>query len=105
MRVVRSASAVVAMVVLGMALGLLAAELCLQTVAAARAALGRRLPSLVAGSGKTILCVGDADTYGFEVAPEQSYPSQLERNLGGAAQVLNLGFPGVNSSQLQARLP
>jgi lysophospholipase L1-like esterase len=103
-RLTRAARAT-ALVVLGLVFGLAATELCLETAAGVRAALGRRLPSLVAGTGSTILCVGDSNTYGFNVDPDQSYPSQLERRLNGAARVINLGFPGVNSSQLQARLP
>jgi lysophospholipase L1-like esterase len=54
-----------------------------------------------------ILCVGDSHTYGVGVAPEQSYPSQLEgmlRARGVRARVVNAGVPGLNSTQLRERI-
>src|SRR5262249_9907780 len=52
-----------------------------------------------------ILCIGDSSTYGLGASDRerQSYPSQLQRILSGAnasrVQVVNLGLPGINSSQ------
>jgi lysophospholipase L1-like esterase len=52
-----------------------------------------------------ILCIGDSSTYGLGSSDRerQSYPSQLQRILSSAnasrVQVVNLGLPGINSSQ------
>jgi lysophospholipase L1-like esterase len=89
---------------LGLALGLLGTELCLQLGAAVRAALGRPEAVLSAGSGRTILCVGDSNTYGLHLDVEEAYPAQLQRLLGGSTQVINAGFPGMNSSRVRAGL-
>ena len=55
-----------------------------------------------------IACVGDSHTYGALVPAEQSYPGQLQRLLDerapGAYAVLNLGVPGMNTSQVRTRL-
>jgi lysophospholipase L1-like esterase len=57
-----------------------------------------------------ILCLGDSVTYGILVPREQSYPAQLEalwneRVASPKVEVLNLGFPGTNSSRLVRELP
>ena len=54
-----------------------------------------------------ILCVGDSHTYGVGVAPEESYPAQLEQVLrarGVRARVVNAGVPGQNSGQVREQL-
>jgi lysophospholipase L1-like esterase len=57
-----------------------------------------------------ILCVGDSSTYGLGSSDRErrSYPSQLQRILSSAnasrVQVVNLGLPGINSSQALAVL-
>jgi hypothetical protein len=56
-----------------------------------------------------ILCVGDSCTFGEGAFPKtQSYPVQLEnilraRHPGREFHVVNLGLPGMNSSQLARR--
>jgi lysophospholipase L1-like esterase len=93
-----------ALIVLGLAAALLAAEVLLQAGAAYRRWSGTR-PELAVGEGTRILCVGDSHTYGLYLEPDQSYPGQLQRLLGDGVQVVNLGFPGMNSSRLRAELP
>jgi lysophospholipase L1-like esterase len=57
-----------------------------------------------------ILCVGDSSTYGLGASDRErlGYPGQLQRMLSGAnatpVQVVNLGLPGINSSQALAVL-
>jgi len=57
-----------------------------------------------------ILCLGDSNTYGLWVERGETYPSQLEtlwneRIDSLKLEVLNLGFPGTNSSRLVRDLP
>ncbi len=57
-----------------------------------------------------ILCLGDSNTYGLWVERNETYPSQLEtlwneRIDSPKVEVLNLGFPGTNSSRLVRDLP
>jgi lysophospholipase L1-like esterase len=55
-----------------------------------------------------ILSLGDSHTFGTEVADEESYPAQLQRLLDerepGRFSVVNLGVPGMSSTQLRRRL-
>jgi hypothetical protein len=61
-----------------------------------------------ATTARRVLCVGDSHTYGAMVAPEESYPGQLQRLLDerapGEWSVVNLGIPGLNTAQVRARL-
>lgn len=59
-----------------------------------------------------VLCLGDSNTYGLwlERREEEAYPQQLEalwnqRVAAPKLEVLNLGFPGTNSSRLVRDLP
>ena len=56
-----------------------------------------------------ILAVGDSHTYGAAIAAEQSYPAQLQRFLDERAparfSVINLGIPGMSTTQVRRRLP
>ncbi len=57
---------------------------------------------------KVIVCLGDSHTYGVFVNEEEAYPSQLEQILnrsGKKYQVVNLGAPGQNSTQILKALP
>jgi hypothetical protein len=61
------------------------------------------------GDGLRILCVGDSHTYGAGAALVESYPRLLHENLarrnpGHTFEVLNLGVPGMNSSQVANRI-
>ena len=52
-----------------------------------------------------MLCIGDSNTYGLWLERSQAYPQQLEtlwneRNESPKLEVLNLGFPGTNSSRI-----
>lgn len=57
---------------------------------------------------KVVVCIGDSHTYGVMVEKDQTYPARLEKLLnegGGNYQVINLGAPGQNSSQILSALP
>jgi hypothetical protein len=57
---------------------------------------------------RRIVCIGDSNTYGVYLKPEESYPAQLQGFLdlapGNPWRVVNLGFPGQNSAQVRGRL-
>jgi lysophospholipase L1-like esterase len=61
------------------------------------------------GAAFRILCIGDSHTYGAGLPEDQSYPAHLQRQLDerspGGFSVINLGVPGLNTSQMRARLP
>ena len=93
----------VALVFLGLAVGLLAAELALQI---GSFFVGLRGPAEWSAAGRPLrlLFLGDSNTYGIYVDPSEAYPRVLEKewNRQPAAtpvEVLNLGFPGTNSSK------
>lgn len=55
-----------------------------------------------------ILCLGDSHTYGAGVAGGESYPAQLAELLHGQGyrvNVINLGAPGTNTSEIRRALP
>lgn len=66
--------------------------------------------TLLAGgvdASTTIVCLGDSLTEGYGVAPEQSYPSLLERRLlglGHDVRVVNAGVSGATSASAVSRL-
>jgi hypothetical protein len=70
--------------------------------------VGDRSGAWRTGATNRILCLGDSHTYGAGVEPEESYPSQLQRVLDelepGVHSVMNLGLPGMSSTQLRNRL-
>ena len=56
---------------------------------------------------RVIVAIGDSMTAGYGVAPEFSYPAQLEKELnkrGYAYRVVNLGVSGSTSAQAMGRL-
>lgn len=61
------------------------------------------------GARVRILCVGDSHTFGAGVGVEESYPVQLQALLdereAGRFSVINLGTPGMSTTQVQERLP
>lgn len=100
----------IALLPLGALLGVLLLEAVLQVGALAVRLSGQELPATWVGGRQRILCVGDSNTYGLYLADRNlAYPQQLERlwNAGGGSQVevLNLGYPGTNSSRLRHGLP
>jgi lysophospholipase L1-like esterase len=89
---------------------LIALEVLLQTMALFIALTGRKVDTSWLTGGQRILCLGDSNTYGLWLERHETYPSQLEAiwNAGGRGpevEVLNLGFPGTNSSRLRRDVP
>jgi lysophospholipase L1-like esterase len=90
-----------ALVLLGLALALLVAELGLRIAASQH----RRVAEAGRGSEAfDLLCVGDSFTYGLGSEDGRGYPEQLQALLDerwgpGAATIHNRGRPGQNSSQ------
>lgn len=66
------------------------------------------LAAASASAGPVVLCLGDSLTEGYGVAPEQAWPSLLERRLrrGGypEARVLNAGISGSTTASAVSRL-
>jgi lysophospholipase L1-like esterase len=89
----------------GLLAGLLVLELILQLSTWGVAATGRELPVSWLTANTRILCLGDSNTYGLWLERNEAYPQQLEaiwNATPGATpvEVLNMGFPGTNSSRL-----
>lgn len=101
----------IALIALGVALGIAVLEVALQLGALALWATGRSMPVSWVGGRRRVLCLGDSNTYGLYLADRaDAYPQQLERLWNAAPErspieVLNLGYPGTNSSQLTHDLP
>lgn len=56
-----------------------------------------------------VLAVGDSHTYGLYLSAEESYPAQLQRlwdanNQQRALEIINVGFPGTNSSSVLSNM-
>jgi lysophospholipase L1-like esterase len=55
-----------------------------------------------------VLCLGDSNTWGFGVEPDNAWPQQLEAVWNAdrepLIEVLNFGYPGTNSSQVRRDL-
>jgi lysophospholipase L1-like esterase len=52
-----------------------------------------------------VLCLGDSNTYGISVERDEAWPARLQqmwisRGVEPAIEVINLGYPGTNSSQV-----
>jgi lysophospholipase L1-like esterase len=95
------------LVLAGVGTALVAIELTLQLgslIVAPRGA-GREPTS----GRRTILTLGDSHTYGIRSEEEESYPGRLQtlldRRAPGVWEVVNLGLPGTNSSQLVLQFP
>jgi len=91
----------------GLLLGGLILEIALQLLSLS---VGERLVRTDQGDRQdVILCLGDSNTYGVCCREEEAYPWQLQVVLDSRApdryRVLNLGLPGMNSSQVRSRLP
>lgn len=86
---------------------LIGLELCLHFAHLLSQGLRPR-PRLLHPGAPVILCLGDSHTYGVKLPATQSYPSQLQALFeakGIAVNVINLGIPGQNSSELRRSLP
>lgn len=62
------------------------------------------------GNALRVAAVGDSNTYGLYLKPEESYPKQLEsiwntHHPDQTMEVINLGYPGANSSRIIRNLP
>jgi len=97
--------------VAGLALGILLASLLLLELSLQLAArfVGDRSGTWRPGATRRVLCVGDSHTYGALVRPQEAFPAQLQRLLEqrepGVWSVVNLGVPGLSSTQVRNRLP
>ncbi len=59
------------------------------------------------GHAGAILCAGDSHTFGIGAPEGRSYPDQLREKLraaGDSREVVNLGFSGLTTHQIMARL-
>jgi lysophospholipase L1-like esterase len=107
----RAALSRVGLVALGLALALLVGEGLLQAGAAVVRWTGREAPAALSGGKRRIVCLGDSNTYGIYVERDQPYPQTLEKLIAEPdgslppTEVLNLGFPGNNSSKIRHALP
>ncbi|MBM4269876.1 MAG: hypothetical protein FJ144_25290 [Deltaproteobacteria bacterium] len=90
---------------------LLIVEIALHVAHLALTRFGGRGGADVAATDKfRILTIGDSNTYGLGMTREAAYPAQLERRLNASVgeekfEVINLGVPGLNSSQALQYLP
>ncbi|MCB1615631.1 MAG: hypothetical protein KDI30_06430 [Pseudomonadales bacterium] len=62
------------------------------------------------GSATRVVMMGDSNTYGIYLDEAESYPARLaekwnNQNPDHQIEVINLGFPGVNSSRILKNLP
>lgn len=85
-------------------------ELLLQLGALAVSVTGRERSSGWSTEGLRILAMGDSNTYGLWLEREQAYPAVLEREWNRLysspqIEVINLGYPGTNSSRILKDLP
>jgi lysophospholipase L1-like esterase len=94
-----------------LALGSLLAALVLLELSLQLASrfVGDRSGAWRAGATRRVLCVGDSHTYGALVRRQEAFPAQLQRLLEesepGVWSVVNLGVPGLSSTQVRNRLP
>lgn len=100
----------VRLLLIWLVIGMLSLELFLQGGALIVKATGRDAISSWTTGNTRILALGDSNTYGLFLPPEQSYPAQLEalwnKNFESPKiEVINLGYPGTNSSVLLMNLP
>lgn len=108
----RAVAGTLALVVFGCVLALLLLEALLQAGSAYTAATRHEQVAESPRTGLRIVTLGDSNTYGLFVEREQAYPQRLEARWNEAAtqtgtqpriEVVNLGYPGMNSSVLRNR--
>lgn len=99
------------LVPIGIVVGLLVLEGGLQLGALVLKGQKRgEIPAAFLTGNLQVLCVGDSNTYGLWLERSEAYPQQLEaiwnqRHAPPDLEVLNLGFPGTNSSRIVRDLP
>lgn len=89
---------------------ILVVEMLLQVAAWAVGKHSTRSPDYWMRSDLRVLALGDSNTYGLYLKPEEAYPAQLEALWNNAhphqrVEIINLGYPGTNSFRLLANLP
>ncbi len=99
-----------AFIPLGILLGLVVLEASLQAAAWFIKVTGREAPSSWLTDHLRIICLGDSNTYGLWLERSEAYPQQFEALWNETVawpkvEVLNLGFPGTNSSKVLRDLP
>ena len=108
---IKGVMARVGLVVFGLVLTVVLLELSLQLGSLFIAAPRGSSTASWASEHRRILCVGDSNTWGIGLddREREAYPAQLEStwNEGDRApiEVLNLGYPGTNSSRLLGLFP
>lgn len=106
-----SVAARLALIGFGILAALAALEVGLQIAAVATDAGTPRATTTWLTGRRRVLCVGDSNTYGLYLRDRgEAYPQQLERVWNASVdahriEVLNLGYPGTNSSRLRRDLP
>lgn len=94
------------LVLFGLVLSMVLLEIGLRVAAAF---VGPRPVGEGDGERRVLLTLGDSHTYGVHYTPEEAYPGQLQKILDerapGRYRVINLGLPGMNSTEIAASLP
>ena len=95
----------------GLVVGLVLLEGALRAGALVVRVTGRPLPTTFATDGRRVLSTGDSNTYGIYLkGAAQPYPSVFERLWNARhpdrpVEVVNVAYPGTNSSRLRNALP
>jgi len=97
-------------IAVGLVICLITFEVLLQGLALVLAMTGRQVDRSWLTEDRRILCLGDSNTFGLRLERHETYPSQLQaswnsKKLGPEIEVLNIGFPGTNSSRLRRDFP
>jgi lysophospholipase L1-like esterase len=103
----RLALARAGLVVVGLIFALVLLEASMQAVAAIRSYASRGDQGVVS-MGDRIVCLGDSNTFGLYVGKENAFPRVLEKLWNDdpsrpRVDIVNLGYPGNNSSVLRNR--
>lgn len=93
-------------VLFGVMAGLVVAEVGLQIGAVYIRRTEQAAPAAWQSNRRRVICLGDSNVYGIWMERNQTWPYQLEQIWNAAApdqpvEVLNLGFPGLNSSKMR----
>lgn len=80
-------------------------ELLLQVGSLIIQAGAREMPRNWLTDNTRLLAIGDSNTFGLYVEPDESYPAQLQKSWNHSypkysIEVLNLGYPGMNSFRI-----
>lgn len=97
------------LILLGTVIGLVALEGVLQ-LAALYVQQSDDAPRRFVFGPRRVVCLGDSNTYGLYLTREWAWPHQFESIWTADAalppiQVVNLGYPGMNSSRIRNQLP